>query len=112
MRKIKVIQVGTLHDHAIFTFRSLMRNTDCFEVVGLCIPDENERARLECDEAKSEYIKVPILTLEQALSFKDLEGAVIESAEANGIEHLAATYLRNHPPQMPTALEVRADVCG
>ena len=81
MKKIKVIQVGVLHDHALPTFRALVRNTDCFEVLGLCIPDEEERARLERDDGKAEYLKVPTLSLEEALNLEGLEGAVIESAE-------------------------------
>ena len=87
MRKIKVIQVGTLHDHAIFTFRSLMRNTDCFEVLGLCIPDEDERARLESNEAKAEYLQVPILSLEEALNFEGLEAVAVESAETSATKY-------------------------
>ena len=81
MRKIKVIQIGVLHDHAVPTFRSLVRNTDVFEVLGLCIPDDEERQRLEICAERAEYEKFPILTLEQALSIEDLDGAVIESAE-------------------------------
>lgn len=81
MRKIKVIQIGVLHDHAVPTFRALVRNTDLFEVLGLCIPDDEERQRLEICQERAEYEKFPILTLEQALSIEDLDGAVIESAE-------------------------------
>ncbi len=83
MRRIKVVQVGVLHDHALPTFRSLLRNKDCFEVAGLCIPDDGERARLENCNEQQEYKKVPILSLEEALKIEGLEGAVIETAEEN-----------------------------
>lgn len=37
--KIKVIQIGTLHDHAIFAFEALHKLSDTFEILGYFEPD-------------------------------------------------------------------------
>ena len=42
MRKIKVAQIGVLHDHASVTFRSITDMTDVFDVVGYAT--ENDEA--------------------------------------------------------------------
>ena len=45
-KKIKIAQIGIGHDHALPTFRSLLKQKDIFDVVGLYVP-ETERGRKE-----------------------------------------------------------------
>ena len=39
MKKIRIAQVGTAHDHAKATMESLLRQPDIFDVAGYCIPN-------------------------------------------------------------------------
>lgn len=42
MQKIKVVQIGIGHDHGLLVFKSIMKQTDIFEVVGFAVPPVEE----------------------------------------------------------------------
>ena len=53
MRKIRIAQIGVnFYSHGPDIFRSLVKQSDLFEVVGYCLP-ENERQRLPEKALKS-----------------------------------------------------------
>lgn len=81
MSKIKVVLIGIGHDHAWPVYDSVLKQKDCFEVVGFAIP--------ECEESRfsgsiSRYLGViPKMTVEEALNTKGLDAAIIETEEEN-----------------------------
>ena len=79
MRKIKVAQIGTSENsHGISVFNSFKKNTDMFEIVGYCLP-ENEREkfpeRMEVFEGYKE------ITLEEILENPEIEAVSVETEE-------------------------------
>ena len=44
MKRIKIAQIGTAHDHALQNFNSLLRQTDIFEVVGFAKVEQEDGA--------------------------------------------------------------------
>ena len=47
MKKVRVIQIGTGHDHAACTIRSLKSLPDRYEIIGVAEPNENFKDRLK-----------------------------------------------------------------
>ena len=39
MKKLKIMQVGIGHDHAIATYNSILKQSDIFDLVGLVLCD-------------------------------------------------------------------------
>ena len=39
MRKVRIAQVGTGHDHAISTYRSIVAHPEAFELIGVAEPN-------------------------------------------------------------------------
>lgn len=79
MKKLKVIQIGTEHDHASSSMGSLRRQDDLFEVAGFVMPEEDTASVYE--KNKAAYEGLPILSLEEAFAVEGLEGAVIETSD-------------------------------
>lgn len=79
MKPIKVVQVGTAHDHAPSAYRVLTEYTDDFMFAGICEPDGSFPAPL--------YTGARVFTLEEALHLPDLSAAVIESDELTATEY-------------------------
>ncbi len=78
MRKIKIVQIGVGHDHALPNFRCVASMTDVFEMVGI--------VRVEGEESiKPNFLEnfehIPVLTLEEAFSVPGLEAALIETED-------------------------------
>ena len=74
MKKIKVIQIGVGHDHADMSMRTMLENSDVFEVAGYVVVPEDW-----CDV---EYKNVHrFATVEEALNTHGLDAAVIECDE-------------------------------
>ena len=80
MKKIKIAQIGTEHDHAWGTAESLRKQDDIFEFIGYCNP-EDIHARF--DETSDRYRYSRRLTLEEILSTSDLDAVAIETSEHN-----------------------------
>ncbi len=72
MKKIKIAQVGTQHDHAINTYNSICSLTDIFDVVGLAEPGEK---RMSFDGIEVTH------TVEELLEIDGLEAVCIETEE-------------------------------
>ena len=90
-RKLRVVQIGTAHDHAadhVDTIRAL--NQD-YELVGVCEPDEELREaaklRISCDGTYRSYADVCWLTMEEILGMEDLDAAIIETGELDLVRY-------------------------
>ena len=82
VKKLKVIQVGVGHDHAMYIFDSIISQTDVFEVVGFAVPD-CEKVRFESQIIHCINNNIPEYTVEEALDLPGLDGAIIETEEKN-----------------------------
>lgn len=83
MQKIKVVQIGIGHDHGLLVFKSIMKQTDIFEVVGFAVPPVEEVPFADkIEEIKNNY-NVPYMSVEEALNVPGIVGAVIETEEVN-----------------------------
>lgn len=84
-RKLRVIQIGTAHDHAADHVDTMYALPDDYELVGVCEPDENRRKaamnRRSYDGLRMSYEGVKWLTIEEALAMNDLDAVIIESEE-------------------------------
>lgn len=79
MKKIRIAQIGTSrHSHGTVIWKSLLKQTDIFEVAGYHFP-ENEREKFP-DEAKF-FADYPELTLEQILEDPTIEAVTVETEE-------------------------------
>ncbi len=81
MKKISVVQIGIGHDHASMVLSSMLKQSEIFDVKALGLPESEKRDFAQ----KIEYFngKLPIVTAEEALGISGLDGAVIETEEAN-----------------------------
>ena len=77
MKPVKVIQIGTAHDHASAAIKTLRALPDHFELIGICEPESEYLPKLK----KSYYNDLKLYTLDEALKISDLEAVVIESSE-------------------------------
>ncbi len=82
MKKLKVIQIGIGHDHAVCALDTMLNLKDDFEVAALA-PAENESRDFADKVKKYEEKGVKILTPEEALKIEGLDGAVIECEDQN-----------------------------
>ena len=74
MKKIRIAQIGTGHDHAGVTFAALSRMTDIFEVVGYAqVPEDNGVFHAE------HYKGAKRFTAEEILAMDDLDAVAIET---------------------------------
>ncbi len=74
MKRIKIAQIGTGHDHAYPTYMSLTKQSDIFDVAGWCAVDEEEGQQFhQCFTGDSR------LTLDQILSMPDLDAVAVET---------------------------------
>ena len=81
MRKLKIVQVGIRHEHAIGKFRTVKKMPDCFELAG--IVDEKDFATsasflLGKTKYFEDYRDENFITLDEALNMKDLDAVLIE----------------------------------
>ncbi len=78
MKKIKIAQIGTGHDHALPTYKAVMKLGDMFEMVGVAEPNPD----------RSVYPDVPkVYTVEQLLDMEDLDAVLIECEEENATKY-------------------------
>ncbi len=77
MKKIKVVQIGTCHDHAGLVINTIKRLSDVFELVGFAVPEgENHRHTVA-------YEGVRQIPIDEALDICGLDAAIIETSERN-----------------------------
>lgn len=78
MKKIKIVQIGVGHDHALPNFRCVASMDDIFEIVGLVRVEGEENMK---PNFLQNFEHVPVLTLEEAFSVPGLEAALIETTD-------------------------------
>ena len=83
MKKVRVIQIGVGHDHATDVLDSMVSLKQNFEVVAFAVPEEEKTKFSEKIRLYTKTIGVKQVSMEEALNLKDIDGAVIETEEAN-----------------------------
>ncbi len=74
--KLKVVQIGVVHDHAGQNLNALRTQTDVFEVLGYAVPEE------EAGMNTPPWCKgLTRYTVEEALALPGLQGVVVETGE-------------------------------
>jgi len=78
MKKLRVIQIGTRHAHAIGALQALRELNDTFELVAIGEPDEEQRKKILNDPA---YKDLYICSAQEAFSIENIDAAIIETDE-------------------------------
>lgn len=83
MRKLKVAQIGTGHDHASSAIITLKNLDDIYDVVGYAVvPEDYENLdRFSYEGNKSHYEGIPQMTVEEILNYPDLDAVFIEAED-------------------------------
>ena len=81
MGRLKVIQIGGEHDHAVPVLDSMVSQKDLFEVAAYALPEDD--ATWQYNMYKDRFGDVPRLPLKEALELPGIQGAVIETSEKN-----------------------------
>ncbi len=79
MKPIKIIQIGSQHDHAPMVYNSLLHLPQYFEVLALADRDP-ETAKARIPSAQN------IITVEEALNTEGLQAVTIECEEENALD--------------------------
>ena len=81
MRKIRIAQIGVnYYSHSNQIYRSLQKQSNLFELVGCCLP-ENEREVMP--DRVANLGEFPELTLEEILNDPTIEAVAIETSEGD-----------------------------
>ena len=79
MRKIKIAQIGTsANSHGNMIFNSIKKQNDIFEIVGYCMPENEEEKFPEHVKIFEEYKK---FTVEEIMTNPEIEAVTIETEE-------------------------------
>ncbi len=83
MRKIKIAQIGTGHDHAPAAISTLKRQSDIYELVGFAVvpEDDGNVESMRFENTKKYYEGVPQMTVEEILNYPDLDAVCIETED-------------------------------
>lgn len=79
MKPIKIAQVGTWHDHAFPTYKSITALNNVYDFVGLAEPGESI-----CQSFRDEQ---NILSVDELLNMNDLDAVAIECEEENATHY-------------------------
>lgn len=95
MRKIKVAQIGTsTNSHGYDIFECMKRNSDCFEIVGYALP-ENEREKFP--ERMAAFEGYREMTVDEILNDPEIEAVTVETEEKYLTKYaLAAAEHKKH----------------
>lgn len=85
MTPVKIAQIGTGHDHAVYTMASL-RKLYCFDVIGIAEPNPVYTHRLK----GKTYEGLNVYTVDELLAMDDLEAVAIECEEENATKYAQA----------------------
>ncbi len=77
MKKIKIAQIGVMHDHATAAMGALKKNSDIFDLIGYARPD------MVGEMKPGVYESVREMTAEEILNYPGLDAVVIETNELN-----------------------------
>lgn len=83
MKKIKIAQIGTGHDHATAAISTIELNSDVFELVGYAVvPEDAENlAGYSYEGNKEFYSRFNKMTIEEILNYPDLDAVCIETED-------------------------------
>lgn len=83
MKKIKIAQIGTGHDHASDVITTLKKQSDKFEVVGFATVPEDDFNTHEYrfENRKDKFSDVPRLMVEEILNYPELDAVCIETED-------------------------------
>ncbi len=88
-KRLRTVQIGIGHDHATSGFNSLLRQPECFEVVGFAVPEcEMEKYADRIAEYRDDR-GIPFYSVEALLNLPNLDCAIIETEEINLTKHAA-----------------------
>ncbi len=94
MKRIKIVQIGLGHDHAMDVMDSILSMPGIFDVVGFALPEAEEEKFV--DKAKKWLDRgVMQMTVEEALSYSGLDGAIIETEEKNLVKYAIMAAEKN-----------------
>ncbi len=83
MKRMKVVQIGLGHDHAMCVLPSLLAQHDVFELAAFAVPECEEDPFADRIAQCRDELNVPQVSVEEALALPGVEGAVIETEEVN-----------------------------
>ena len=81
MGKIRIGQIGAMHDHAGELIQTFQKMTDVYELVGLAIPEGE--TMLGNAAGEHVYDGVPRMSVEEMLNRDDMDAIAIETSEVN-----------------------------
>lgn len=83
MKRIRVAQIGTGHDHALATINVLKRNRELFDIAGFCFVPEDDwnLPEMTYEKNSSAYEGIRQLTLEDILSDDEIQAVFIETED-------------------------------
>ena len=84
MKKIRIAQIGTGHDHAAPTIWSIDRCKDVFDFVGYAVEKEGEE---KYEQEKKAYEPFKRYSVEEILAMKDLDAVAIETTELSSVRY-------------------------
>ena len=83
MKRIKIVQIGLGHDHAEWVLKSLIKQSELFDIVGIALPEEEAGFEKTADR----YSGIKRMTVREALSLPDLDAAAIETQDERLTEY-------------------------
>jgi len=99
MKKIRIAQIGTQHDHAIPTMETLRQLSDIFELVGVANPDRDAENPVISGLEHPAYQGVPVYPVEDLLDM-NLDAVVIETWEKASTQYAQMALDRGIHVQM------------
>lgn len=95
MKKIKIAHIGTNpRSHGNCIFNALKKNSDVFEIAGVCFP-ENEREKFPY--SMPDFDGYPELTLEEIMENPEIEAVTVETEEVHLTKYaLLAAKCKKH----------------
>ena len=83
MKKIRIAQIGTGHDHAPAAIQTLKNQSDLYELVGFAIVPEDSlnTQTASYENNKAFYEGVPQMTVEEILNDSSLDAVCIETED-------------------------------
>ena len=107
MKKIRIAQIGTGHDHAGVTFAALRRLTDIFEVVGYAeVPEDDLDYIASKEHHKNDlwaYEGAKKYTVDELLSMRDLDAVAVETYDLNLVKYAQMAVNKGLHVQMDKA---------
>lgn len=115
MKKLKVAQIGTEHDHASEIFETVRGMDEYFDVAGFCLIEEEGDALYQ--ERKARFEGAPLLTPEAILNDSSVDAVLVESRDDHltryarlALEHGKAVQMDKPGSPDGTAFEAMLDL--